>query len=284
MTMKHRAVHNPRPRIQIMPEEKINRLLHGSDKPPSGPLSAGAVEARRLIAEAQQKYAQQQEKAMNEVKTHHANVQAALDAWGDDDDSLSTPKPEPTKPKGRRLFPVINGVTQRAFEYIRDNPYTTTAQACNALAHLGFKRSSTTSIFAQMLRQGLLGKDKDGRLTTLVTTFRPLKSSAYMAKKEKAEVAAKKAKEKRLAALSEKLTVRLQSPPPQPSPPPPSTPKVIIDVQAIKNRHAASGGITALNATPTATPAQPLTAKQVLETLSVKEAHALYRELQTMFG
>ena len=276
MTMKHRAVHNPRPRIQIMPEEKINRLLHGSDKPTSGPLSAGAVEARRLIAEAQQKYAQQQEKAMNEVKTHHANVQAALDAWGDDDDSLSTPKPEPTKPKGRRLFPVINGVTQRAFEYIRDNPYTTTAQACNALAHLGFKRTSTTSIFAQMVRQGLLNKDKDGKLTTLVPTFRPLKSSAYMAKKEKAEVAAKKAKEKRLAALSEKMTIRLQSEPPKP--------KVIIDGQAIKNRHTASGGITALNATPTATPAQPLTAKQVLETLSIKEAHILYRELQTMFG
>jgi len=278
MPMKHRAVHNPRPKLRNPSPEKLDVLLSLkaqllAEKEP--PLSAGAIEARRLIAEAQLKYKQQQENAVNTVTAQNDRVQAALSEWGDEDTPPAQPQPASNV---KTQFRTTVGVSQASFNYIRDNPYMTTMQAADELEKKGFKRGSTISLLSQMVRQGMMSKDKDGKLTALVKEFRPLKSTGQMAKIAKLvkKVAAKKAKPKAAAAKVVFIPER-------------QAPTVNIDVRAIKNRNTPEG-IAALNApraqaTPAAAPTPKLlTAAQVLETLSIKEAHILYRELQTMFG
>jgi hypothetical protein len=297
--MKHRAVHNPRPKLRNPSPEKLDALLHEDlmRSAQFAPLSDGAIEARRRIAAAQLKY-MQQEKAMPDMKTaihnamseqRKATIKEVVDAWSDDE---PTPQPQPeTPPNTATQFKTTVGVSQASFNYIRDNPYLTTMQAVDELEKKGFKRGSTISLLSQMVRQGLMSKDKDGKLTALVKEFRPLKSTHHMAKIAKLvkKVAAKKAKPK--AAVAPKA-VPFQFPEEEASWPRPErqAPTVTIDVRAIKERNAIRAGIATLNAphaqaTPAAEPAPKLlTAEQVLKTLSVKEAHVLYRELQTMFG
>jgi len=273
MPMKHRAVHNPRPKLRNPSPEKLDVLLSLATKPVL-PVSAGAIEARRLIAEAQLKYKQQQENAVNAVTAQNERVKAALSEWGDED---TTPAPAP---KERHYFKATVGVSQAAFNYVRDNPYTTTVQAISALEQQGFKKTSLSSLYTQMVRQGQLSKDKDGKLTALIPEFRPLKASATLRNLGllmKKKIAKPKAQTK--AATPER-----------------QAPTVNIDVRAIKEQNAVRAGIATLNASHAqagqAAPATPLaaatpkllTAAQVLETLSIKEAHILYRELQTMFG
>lgn len=279
MTMKHRAVHNPRPRISIMPAEKIERLLHGDQKKES-PISAGAIEARRLIAEAQLKYKQQQENAMNAVVAQNERVKAALSEWGDDDTPPVAAHIQTESAKQRHYFQATVGVSQAAFSYVKDNPYTTTAQAVSALEQQGFKKTSLSSLYTQMVRQGQLSKDKDGRLTALIPEYRPLKASATL---------------RNLGLLMRKKIAKPKAPT-KAAAPERQAPTVNIDVRAIKEQNAVRAGIATLNAshaqagqaapaTPVAAPTPKLlTAAQVLETLSIKEAHILYRELQTMFG
>ena len=295
MPMKHRAVHNPRPKLRNPSPEKLDVLLGLkakllAEKEP--PLSAGAIEARRLIAEAQLKYNQQQENAMNAVTAQNERVKAALSEWGDEDTPPMQAQPEtPPNTSTKTQFRTTVGVSQASFNYIRDNPYLTTMQAVDDLERKGFKRGSTISLLSQMVRQGLMSKDKDGKLTALVKEFRPLKSTNHMAKisklLKKAEAKkAKPVKKTRSAAIKQivdqQVVVKAGYPERQ-------APTVNIDVRAIKNRNTPEG-IAALNAPHaqaapgTAPTPKLLTAAQVLETLSIKEAHILYRELQTMFG
>ena len=283
MPMKHRAVHNPRPKLRNPSPEKLDVLLGLkakllAEKEP--PLSAGAIEARRLIAEAQLKYKQQQENAVNAVTAQNERVKAALSEWGDEDTTPVAEKIQAESVKQRHYFKATVGVSQAAFSYVKDNPYTTTAQAVSALEQQGFKKTSLSSLYTQMVRQGQLSKDKDGRLTALIPEYRPLKASATL---------------RNLGLLMRK---KLAKPKAQTKAATPErqAPTVNIDVRAIKEQNAVRAGIATLNAshaqagqaapaTPVAAPTPKLlTAAQVLETLSIKEAHILYRELQTMFG
>lgn len=271
----HKQLHNPVLKKSILSANKVEALL-GKDPVanPAKPLSAGAIEARRLIAEAQLKYKQQQENAMNAVVSQNERVKAALSEWGDED----TPPVE--NPKQRHYFKATVGVSQAAFDYVKDNPYTTTMQAIAALEQRGFKKTSLSSLYTQMVRQGQLSKDKDGRLTALIPEYRPLKAVATL---------------RNLGLLMRKKNAKPKAPT-KAAYPERQAPTVNIDIVAIKERNAVRAGIATLNAshaqagqaapaTPVAAPTPKLlTAAQVLETLSIKEAHILYRELQTMFG
>ena len=286
MPMKHRAVHNPRPKLRNPSPEKLDALLSIATKP-TLPVSAGAIEARRLIAEAQLKYKQQQENAMNAVVAQNERVKAALSEWGDEDTTPVAEKIQAESVKQRHYFKATVGVSQAAFSYVKDNPYTTTAQAISALEQQGFKKTSLSSLYTQMVRQGQLSKDKDGRLTALIPEYRPLKASATL---------------RNLGLLIKSAAARKNKPKAKPKAPTKAAyperqaPTVNIDVRAIKEQNAVRAGIATLNAshaqagqaapaTPVAAPTPKLlTAAQVLETLSIKEAHILYRELQTMFG
>jgi hypothetical protein len=207
------------------------------------------------------------EKIMPDMKTA---LHAVLNEWDKDDASLSKPsQPQAESAKQRHYFQPTVGVSQVSFNYVRDNPYTTAAQAVKALEQQGFKKSSLTSLYTQMIRQGHLSKDKDGKLTALIPEYRPLKASATL---------------RNMGALLRKKIANTKAPTKADLPPLRPT-KLNIDIRAIKQQNGVRAGIATLNASHAqATLAQPLTAKQVLETLSIKEAHMLYRELQTMFG
>jgi len=203
-------------------------------------------------------------------------LHAVLNEWDKDDASLSTPsQPQAESAKQRHYFQPTVGVSQISFNYVRDNPYTTVVQAVKALEQQGFKKTSLTSLYTQMIRQGHLSKDKDGKLTALIPEYRPLKASATI--RNMGALLRKK--------LAKKAPTKADLPPLRPT-------KLNIDIRAIKQQNGVRAGIATLNAShaqatlaqPLTQQAQPLTAKQVLETLSIKEAHMLYRELQTMFG
>jgi hypothetical protein len=207
------------------------------------------------------------EKIMPDMKTA---LHAVLNEWDKDDASLSTssqPQAEPVKPN--HLFKPTVGVSQAAFNYVKDNPYTTAIQAVKVLEKQGFKKTSLTSLYTQMIRQKQLSKDKDGKMTALISEYRPLKSASTI---------------RNMGALLRKKLANAKAPD--------KADYISRPIQAIKQQIAVRAGIATLNASPAqatlaqplAQQAQPLTAKQVLETLSIKEAHMLYRELQTMFG
>jgi hypothetical protein len=205
------------------------------------------------------------EKIMPDMKTA---LHAVLNEWDKADASLSTSsQPQAAPPKQRHLFKPTIGVSQAAFNYVKDNPYTTAMQAVKALEKQGFKKTSLTSLYTQMIRQKQMSRDKDGKMTALIPEYRPLKASATI---------------RNMGAALRKKIANTKAPDKADYTPRP--------VQAIK-QIAVRAGIATLNASHAqAAPSQPvqsappLTAKQVLETLSIKEAHVLYRELQTMFG
>lgn len=213
------------------------------------------------------------EKTMPDMKTA---LHAVLNEWEKDDASLSTSsQAQPELAKQRHYFQATVGVSQASFNYVRDNPYTTAGQAVAALEKQGFKKTSLSSLYTQMIRQGHLSKDKDGKLTALIPEFRPLKATATI---------------RNMGALLRKKLAKKA--PPKADLPPLRPTKLSVNIRPIKQQNGVQAGIATLNAShaqatlaqPLTQQAQPLTAKQVLETLSIKEAHMLYRELQTMFG
>jgi hypothetical protein len=110
-----------------------------------------------------------------------------------------------------------------------------------------------------------MSKDKDGKMTALISEYRPLKSASTL---------------RNMGALLRKKIANTKAPD--------KADYISRPVQALKQQIAVRAGIATLNASHAQAAPAPaptlLTAKQVLETLSIKEAHMLYRELQTMFG
>lgn len=208
------------------------------------------------------------EKTMPDMKTA---LHAVLNEWEKAETPLSTSSQEQAvSAKQRHYFQPTVGVSQASFNYVRDNPYTTAAQATAALAKQGFKKTSLTSLYTQMIRQGHLSRDKDGKLTALIPEFRPLKATATI---------------RNIGALLRKKAANTKAPT-KADPPPLRPTKLNIDIRPVKQQNGVQAGIATLNAFPAQAAPAPtlLTAKQVLETLSIKEAHMLYRELQTIFG
>jgi hypothetical protein len=260
----HKQLHNPLHASSIVTRQRLDTLL-GVEPPVNKQRERygspeGAVEARRLIAEAQKKYAQDQQQSQEtemQAETETESIKDLFKQWDIEDTpfvpeaTITNQTPEKsamtTQPQ---FFQVTNGVTQATFNYVRDNPNLTSAQIAKNLETLGFKTSSTSSLVYQMARQGLLHKDNDNRFTTIAREYSPLK-----------------------AKLNRKLVKQL---------------KPVHRVDIPRGTH----GIAALtpSATPTVIPPTPsatppaLTAKYIMETLSIKEAHALYREMQSMFG
>ena len=224
------------------------------------------------------------EKIMPDMKTalnsaistqRKTSLMDAINDWVDEEKSLSKPsRPQAEPDTKKHYFKPTVGVSQASFNYVRDNPYTTAGQAVAVLEKQGFKKSSLTSLYTQMIRQGHLSRDKDGKLTALIPEFRPLKATATI---------------RNMGALLRKKLANTKAPT-KADPPPLRPTKLNIDIRPVKQQNGVRAGIATLNAShaqaappPAPTPTL-LTAKQVLETLSIKEAHVLYRELQTMFG
>ncbi len=200
----------------------------------------------------------------------NAAVARAIDEWKSDDTNTAAPAPDPL-PTIQEATTMTNQyadltISEQTFNFIRDTPYVLLPQAIKQLATRGHNVYTTSSLISQMIRKGMISRDKDGKLTALQKKYTPIqsvKSRAYLAAVSKRN------------GKAAKMLWGVHVP-------------AAVEAQVTHTK-----GIAALNSTPLTTQAQPtvvapapkpLTAAQVLESLSIKEAHILYRELQTMFG
>ena len=88
--------------------------------------------------------------------------------------------------KGQKGFKPTNNVSRATFNYVRDNPGCTRAQATDALSAMGYKISSTASLLSALTRQRQLRTLEDGTMHANLTEYAPLKmSSSKKAKKVK---------------------------------------------------------------------------------------------------
>ena len=93
--------------------------------------------------------------------------------------SWDTPKPEPTA-EAKPYFSVTNNVCRATFECIVANPGKTRTQISKMLEKQGYKKSSTTSLMGQMVKQGLV-RDANGLVYANSTKYVPLKSAKVWA-------------------------------------------------------------------------------------------------------
>lgn len=178
-----------------------------------------------------------------------------LDEWAQEHKPETTMTQAPT-PTPTPSTPALS-ISEQTFNLVRDNPYISATDAVKQLETRGHLATTTTSLISQMVRSGMMSRDKDNSLSALQKKYTPIQAAPARAhRKERA-----KANRVALAAKRQERDIR------------------------VKVRNAASEGIATLNAARAqATSRQPTTIKQVIESLNVKEAHELYRELKTMFG
>jgi hypothetical protein len=180
-----------------------------------------------------------------------APVVQLLDEWAQESkpETTMTQTPTPSTP--------ALSISEQTFNLVRDNPYISATDAVKQLETRGHLASTTASLISQMVRSGMMSRDKDNNLSALQKKYTPIQAAPARAHRKE------RAKANRVA-----LTAKRQE----------------RDIQ-VKVRNAASEGIATLNAARAqATSRQPTTIKQVIESLNVKEAHELYCELKTMFS
>lgn len=100
-------------------------------------------------------------------------------AWDDEGadaaiENITTQAKEATVPK--IYFQTTNNVTRSTFNYVKNNPGNTRTQIVAALGLQGFNSSSTTSLVAQMLKQGHM-RETNGAVFAAQAEYTPLKTS-----------------------------------------------------------------------------------------------------------
>jgi hypothetical protein len=176
-------------------------------------------------------------------------LQKILQAW-------ETPEPIETTETNTEepMFNPTTNTSRATFDIVRDQPGLTRNDYVRLLVKQGHKKSSTSSLLAQMLRQGHIWKDATGTLRPNQTEYKPLKS--YTTIKNKA----KKVK----PAKSYKV---ITSGMPKPS------------ADALAAAEEAMGGINVLIDRPVRSKIDT-----ILDDISLSDAHELYRQLHKYFG
>lgn len=126
------------------------------------------------------------EKALSQTQAHIAQpIPAAWDDEGADAaiETITTKTKEATMPK--QYFQTTNNVTRATFDYVKNNPGNTRMQIVAALTAQGFKPSSTTSLVAQMIKQGHM-RETDGTVFTAKAEYSPLKAQRNKAQEQPA--------------------------------------------------------------------------------------------------
>lgn len=107
-------------------------------------------------------------------------MQKILQAWEQPETIETT---ETTKEE--TVFTPTTNTSRASFEIVRDNPYKTKNEYIKLLGQQGHKKASTSSLLAQMVKQGLLAFDDAGLMHANQNEYRPLKSAKTIAKKNK---------------------------------------------------------------------------------------------------
>ena len=159
-------------------------------------------------------------------------------------------QPETTKEEST-VFKTTTNTSRATFEMVRDNPGLTTKECIRRLEAQGHKKSSSSSLLGQMIRQGHITKTNHGILYPNGNEYVPLKSVKTYVKK------AKKAKTSNLRTSAM----------PQPS------------AKALAMAAEAMDGIPRLIDLPVRNKIEDL-----LDNISLSDAHELYRKLHQYFG
>ena len=170
-----------------------------------------------------------------------------------------TPVPTPEIKNGK----IVNNVMRNSFEAVRKNPGKTIKELTTMMTALGFKESSTASVFYQLIRTGQAIKGDDGLVypNKAIKEYRPITLPTARTKGKNASAEAKRKAAAGIAALK-------------------SVPKTVSGTVTLPE-------VTKLNSNYGVT--APLmqrdwTPKQVIDSLTLPQAKALYAELQQYFG
>jgi hypothetical protein len=194
------------------------------------------------------------EKAIAEKQARAAKLQATMDDWSEDEPVNEKPTAVITTPtkdiKDTMTYtPKTVSISEGTFNYVKAHPYTTKAEAVEALAKEGYNIASTVSLISHMIRQRLVSSDANGKLTAIVKAYTPLKATPKITgRKPTVQRARTEHKQVHITVNGEDLAPR-------------------------------SGGIPML-----VKPALAASVKDMLDKISVNEARALYLELKSMFG
>jgi hypothetical protein len=90
-------------------------------------------------------------------------------------------EPTPAKEEPKKYFTQTNNVCRVTFDSIKDNPGKTRQEHAAMLESAGYKKSSTTSLMGQMVKQGMV-RDTGGLLYAISTEYHPIKSSKAFAR------------------------------------------------------------------------------------------------------
>lgn len=142
------------------------------------------------------------------------------------------------------MFTPTTNTSRATFEIVRDNPGNTKREYARLLEAKGYKKSSVTSLLAQMTRQGQLWIDSSGLLRPNQTEYKPLKSAKTLANR------VKKAK------TSKVITSK------------PTGINALIADHKEAVRHIESRN----------------NVESILDNISLSDAHELYRKLHQYFG
>jgi hypothetical protein len=193
---------------------------------------------------------------MPDIKTA---LSTALKDWSKDDPTATvetTQEPPRNPPREGRFFVTTNNVSRETFNYVKENPGVSRADALAALIARGYIAGSVHALLSQMVKQGLIREGgTERRMVCVAQEYSPLKSSRTVALEKEREEAAK-AKPKRKYVRKEKPEAKK----PQERPTPAPTPAPATQINSAWS------------------------ADTLMEHLSIKQARALYEELSKVFG
>jgi hypothetical protein len=209
----------------------------------------------------------QKEKAMPDIKTAlEKALSQTANAWAADDEAHQKIQPKQEKTLTQATAPqdgrITNNVSRATFEYVRAHPGTTLKDATDALVAQGYKAKSVSALIYQMITVRLIVADPNGKLTTVLQEYVPIKANPNRVRR-KAKAQAQP--ERKKVVLISKRTGEVFNP-------------------------KQSAGIAALptKAAPKVEAAPQINsswdAETLLNHLSIKQARALYDELRKIFG
>lgn len=74
-------------------------------------------------------------------------------------------------------FSVTNNVTRATFDYVKNNPASSSGEVSRALALRGYKPSSIGSLLTQFIKKGLCTRDAQNRYSVAVFEYVPMKAN-----------------------------------------------------------------------------------------------------------
>ena len=134
---------------------------------------------------------------MPDIKTA---LSTALSEWEQDD------KQQENQMKQQPFFSVTNNVTRATFDYVKNNPASSSGEVSRALEQRGYKPSSIGSLLTQFVKKGLCTRDAQNRYSVAVPEYVPMKASKHV---KQVIQKAKATRGEGIAALSAQPTQRL---------------------------------------------------------------------------